>query len=457
MSYSGASLILGHGTVSAEAVNAWYAARGPKAAESYAPDRTYKPAPADLGQLIIEESRRWPSHVVNHDLIAADIAHESAFWQSAIVRDKHNPSGLGAVNDNAYKGAVTFLSPREGIRATVAHMLSYAVGDGPWATTDPRFAAVKAKGWLGTAPRLMDLNGKWAYPGTTYGQQVAAAANALIDFANNGSWEPPMTAQIPGFAWLPADSRHHTKGRTKRISGFAVHYTAGTDSRGWLTTNPNSDVSATFLIRHNPTLDDRGWQLVRIEDTPHTTGGIVNPFTVSFEYEHTGNGTIPDVAYDVMAQTIIDTAAYVKAKGLGEIPLTRDAIKGHKEWVGDNRVCPDGIDVDRIVRRIQELTKPDPQPPSDDWPKVPPAVPDPHRATNPYGNTFWVPKQFAVPMASESFLTHGYVCSEAFAWTNPDGEVLVVQATERTRWELHRDGSVTRGLVGLEWLRTVKR
>lgn len=440
MTYSASSPILGTGTISAEAINAWYAARGPKAAESYAPDRTYKPAPADLGQLIIEESRRWPSHVVNHDLIAADIAHESAFWQSRIVRDKHNPSGLGAVNDNAYAGAVTFLSPREGIRATVAHMLSYAVGDGPWASSDPRFGAVRAKGWLGTAPTLGGLNGKWAHPGTTYGQQIAAAANALVEFANNGSWN--MAAQIPGFTWHPADSNHFQRGRTEQIRGGAQHYTAGTNSLAWLSTTPGTEVSATFLVKHNPTLEDRGWQLVRIEDTAWTTA-FANPYTVSIEYEHNGTQAIPDIAYEVLAITWAEISRYVTKHGLGEITT----IAGHKTWVNNPQlVCPDGIDIGRIVTRWNALMKGD-EPPPTDWPKVPTTERDPWRPSNPWGKDKWIPRVFVDRISGEGFMASGYVLTEAFAEDDK-----IVQYFERKRWELHRDGTVTAGLVGLEAL-----
>lgn len=42
-------------------------------------------------------------------------------------------------------------------------------------------------------------------------------------------------------------------------------------------------------------------------------------------------------------------------------------------------------------------------------------------------------------------MASGYVLSEAFA---EDGKI--VQYFERARWELHQDGTVTKGLVGLE-------
>ena len=194
MTYSADSPILGTGTVSAEAINAWLAARGKIAAQVFAPDKTYRPAPFGIGQDIIAISAEWG---VNHDLVAAQISKESAYWQSAIVRDKNNPSGLGAENDAAYEKAITFPTAYEGIRATVAHLMVYAVGDGAWTQYDPRYQNVKDAGWLGTAPTLKGLDGKWAYPGKGYGADIAARANDLIDFANNQAWEKPVPKDVP--------------------------------------------------------------------------------------------------------------------------------------------------------------------------------------------------------------------------------------------------------------------
>jgi hypothetical protein len=99
---------------------------------------------------------------------------------------------------------------------------------------------------------------------------------------------------------------------------------------------------------------------------------------------------------------------------------------------------------------------PQPPPPADDWPNLPPGstVPDP-RKDNPKGK-FWMPKQFAVYMAGLPLEVTGWVISEAFGWVNEHGETLVVQFTERQRYELHRDGSLTLGLVGRESLERIR-
>ncbi|HEX7123226.1 MAG TPA: N-acetylmuramoyl-L-alanine amidase [Gemmatimonadaceae bacterium] len=369
MNYTADSPIHSRGTVSAAAIDAWFREMGRALAPQYAPDRTYR-EPPPIGADIIRvcaDAEAACGEPVNSDLVAAQICKESAGWQSAIVRDKNNPSGLGAVNNDPYGGAVRFATPYEGIRATVAHLLTYTLGRrNPWWDDDPRAAAVPEYN-LGVVRVLRDLEQRWAWspperynatpPDQRYGAGIARLANELVAFAEARN---EMSAQIPGFIWYPANDTHYTKGRSQRIRGGAQHYTAGTNSLLWLTStsgqnDPNARVSAHFLVKHDPTMEDRGWQLVRIEDTAWTTA-FANPYTVSIEYEHLPghHAGIPDMAYEVLAQTWIDIADYVRRHNLGEIPLNRSGIKGHKEWVGNpSLICPDGIDMDRIVATIQ--------------------------------------------------------------------------------------------------------
>jgi hypothetical protein len=223
-------------------------------------------------------------------------------------------------------------------------------------------------GWADLAFRLIDPAYVYVKEGRTTirevitrfapasdGNSPESYINAVV--ADMNRWVgvvPPMTAQIPGFKWTPADSDHYDKGRSQQIRGGAQHYTAGTNSLSWLTKTSRPEVSATFLVKHNPTLEDRGWQLVRIEDTAWTTAKA-NPYTVSIEYEHDGKQPIPDIAYEALAQTWVDIDRYVRGHNLGAI----EKVLGHKEWVGNpSLICPDGIDILRIQRRFQELKNP---------------------------------------------------------------------------------------------------
>ena len=342
--------IVGEGRVAASAIQEWF---GPQ-------------APADLGRVIVEESARWPEAVVNHDIVAGQVHLETGGWTSAYARERNNPAGLGAV-DSSPDDAIRFPTVRAGVRAQIAHLLNYAVGGGPWQTDDPRLSAMKAYRWLGVAPVLDDLTGRWATD-PRYAEKIVERVGLLERFARG--WEPHMAAQIPGFRWYPAAPTHYTKGRSARIRGGAQHYTAGTDSLAYLTStsgrsDPNARVSAHFLVRRNATLEFRGWQLVRIEDTAWTTA-FANPYTVAIEYEHLAEQDIPQADYEVLGQTWADVTRYVAQHNLGAI----ETVAGHKVWVNNpSLVCPDGIDVQRVVRRWQELMI--------DRPPRPPDVGDP--------------------------------------------------------------------------------
>ena len=120
----------------------------------------------------------------------AQAAHETGWFTSARWRISYNPAGLGATNDGAWGG--TFRNPAEGILAQYAHLIAYAVkpeeaGQVQRALSmiDPRYDAVKGRGWLGVAPRWIDLNGRWAYPGRTYGQSIIKIANTLLQNAED--------------------------------------------------------------------------------------------------------------------------------------------------------------------------------------------------------------------------------------------------------------------------------
>jgi hypothetical protein len=176
MSYSASSTLKGSGTATAATIDTWMQAMGRQLAPTYAPDKAYQPPP-EIGLTIIDLCAQVG---VNSDLVAAQVAKESAGWQSAIVRAKNNPSGIGAINSNPMGGATTFATPAAGIRATIAHLLSYVDGTAnPWWSDDPRATAIPS-GNLGVVHQLSDLDGRWAVPGVGYGAGIAALANQLV-------------------------------------------------------------------------------------------------------------------------------------------------------------------------------------------------------------------------------------------------------------------------------------
>lgn len=89
-----------------------------------------------------------------------------------------NFAGIGAVNGGA-EGA-TFPDVRTGVRAQVQHLKAYASTVPPVnEIVDPRYHLVKDPG---SCPMLADLNGKWAVPGTTYGQEIFALIQRCAAF-----------------------------------------------------------------------------------------------------------------------------------------------------------------------------------------------------------------------------------------------------------------------------------
>ena len=92
-----------------------------------------------------------------------------------------NFGGLGATGGGV-SGAV-FPSVRIGLRAQVQHLKCYASTEAlvnP--LVDQRRDAVVSTYGRGSAPRLQDLNGKWAVPGNSYGQELLKKIERLLTY-----------------------------------------------------------------------------------------------------------------------------------------------------------------------------------------------------------------------------------------------------------------------------------
>lgn len=247
MTYSRTSFILGVGKSTAAQIDAFVARRG----RSYAGDRYVNP-PAGLGQAIINAARTWPQ-AVNHDLLTAQCVHETGGWQSEYSRIRNNPSGLGAINDDPDQ-ALWFETPEDGLRATVAHLLTYVSGPGPWTAFDPR-AAATPPGWMGSVKRLHELEQKWAWSkpevynatpeNERYGAKIAMLANQLLETAN-GEPDVPDTIRIALSSGHHNDDKGGTSGEYERtgvltaeiarqmrgVDGFDVRVIQPDDGRG---------------------------------------------------------------------------------------------------------------------------------------------------------------------------------------------------------------------------------
>jgi len=114
------------------------------------------------------------------DLLWAQMLHETGYgrYGGAVSGAQNNFAGIGATGGG--EPGVSFPSAETGVMAHVAHMVAYVYTVSPvaWAgpASDPRFDQVTPRG---AATVLADLNGRWAVPGTSYGQRIEGIARAI--------------------------------------------------------------------------------------------------------------------------------------------------------------------------------------------------------------------------------------------------------------------------------------
>ncbi|GHH97402.1 N-acetylmuramoyl-L-alanine amidase [Neobacillus kokaensis] len=116
--------------------------------------------------------------------IRGDVAFAQAILETDYFRftgdvrpEQNNFSGLGATGSKA-QGA-RFESPEEGVLAQLQHLYAYATTKKlptQYPLVDPRFELVDR----GSAPTWIALNGKWAVPGSDYGQSILNIYERMI-------------------------------------------------------------------------------------------------------------------------------------------------------------------------------------------------------------------------------------------------------------------------------------
>lgn len=133
-------------------------------------------SPQELIELYYAEGER--------EGIRPDIALSQAFKETGyfkfggdVLPEQNNYCGLGAVGGGK-KGA-RFETPQLGVRAHIQHILVYASKEPPKTPiVDPRYELVKINRTdiFGNVPNWTGLNGKWAVPGTRYGEDILKIA-----------------------------------------------------------------------------------------------------------------------------------------------------------------------------------------------------------------------------------------------------------------------------------------
>ena len=127
-------------------------------------------------QLVCEEAN---AEGVRAEVLFCQAMKETGWLQfgGSVKASQCNFGGIGATSSTA--GGATFEDVRTGLRAQVQHLKAYASTE-PLRNTcvDPRFDYVTR----GVAPNLEDLNGRWAVPGTNYGQDILGMINTLLKY-----------------------------------------------------------------------------------------------------------------------------------------------------------------------------------------------------------------------------------------------------------------------------------
>jgi hypothetical protein len=189
--------ILGTATGSSDQAVAWLATHG-------SPYTAY-----DIGAIVDAYQRVGESVGMDWFMALAQMSHETghltSFWS---LRPQRNPAGIGVTGEaragapsdpppepsgwafntqrNRWERGISF--PTWADHAVPAHLgrlLAYVLRD-EWAGDTQRALIQQALAWRGlpdslrgSAASYLALNGRWAYPGTTYGQTIIDLARRM--------------------------------------------------------------------------------------------------------------------------------------------------------------------------------------------------------------------------------------------------------------------------------------
>ncbi|HEX6310403.1 MAG TPA: hypothetical protein VF152_02115 [Acidimicrobiia bacterium] len=120
----------------------------------------------------------------------------SQYWRGYVLASDHNYAGIGA-----YPGSDRYMckeTPTQGVRAQIQHLRNYA---DPTSTPynlgkpfEPRVGYTEANFtsfvYHGDAPRWIDLEGRWAVPGTTYADNIFNIYNQMRAYNGVGTLSP---------------------------------------------------------------------------------------------------------------------------------------------------------------------------------------------------------------------------------------------------------------------------
>jgi len=141
--------------------------------------KSINPAAVELGDFYYKYGNYYG---IRGDVAFAQSLLETNYFRftGVVKASQNNFSGLGATGQTT--GGAAFKTPEEGVLAQFQHLYAYATTKAmpsQYPLVDPRFHLVNR----GTAVNWIDLNGKWAYPGDTYGQMILSIYERMVQFA----------------------------------------------------------------------------------------------------------------------------------------------------------------------------------------------------------------------------------------------------------------------------------
>ena len=118
---------------------------------------------------------------IRPDVAFAQALKETGFFRYGgdVVPEQNNYCGLGTTGGGVKGGY--FESPQMGVRAHIQHLLAYSSTRKPTTPIiDPRYHIVRNAYGARTLGDWQDLNGRWAVPGNSYGQEILSMYKAIL-------------------------------------------------------------------------------------------------------------------------------------------------------------------------------------------------------------------------------------------------------------------------------------
>ena len=118
---------------------------------------------------------------IRPDVAFCQALKETGFFRYGgdVIPEQNNYCGLGTTGGGV-KGEF-FASPRLGVRAHIQHLLAYSSTRRPTTpVVDPRYSLVRQSYGSRTLGTWQDLNGRWAVPGRSYGQDILSMFRAIL-------------------------------------------------------------------------------------------------------------------------------------------------------------------------------------------------------------------------------------------------------------------------------------